>query len=73
MQLDKERKVSSAYADELKRTREQNLAVVSAQEVQVVHFVYSSVLSLLLLCAAITSGGRGGVHHQQADEALGAA
>jgi hypothetical protein len=30
VQLEKERKVSSAYADELRRTREQNLAVVSA-------------------------------------------
>lgn len=32
MQLDKERKISSAYADELRRTKEQNLAVVRSKQ-----------------------------------------
>jgi hypothetical protein len=32
LQLDKEKKVSAAYAEELKRTREQAMAVVSRQQ-----------------------------------------
>lgn len=32
LQLDKEKKVSAAYAEELKRTREQAMAVVSRRQ-----------------------------------------